>query len=57
MSKLEFKTDAFESKLVDDTAVIHLTGQALDILTEPANSDFYDLLRSVLLPRPPARSA
>ena len=47
MSKLEFKTDAFESKLIDDTAVIHLTGQALDILTEPANSDFYDLLGSI----------
>lgn len=47
MSKLELKTDAFESKLIDDTAVIHLTGQALDILTEPASSDFYDLLGSI----------
>ncbi len=48
MSKLDTTTDIFESRFVDNFAIAHLKGQALDIVTDPqGNEDFYDLLRTV----------
>ncbi len=47
MSQLESNTEGFESKIVDNVAVVRLTGQAMNIVTEPVNSDFWALLKSV----------
>ncbi len=47
MTQLESHTEGFDSKLVDDVAVVRLTGQAMKIVTEPVNSDFWAFLKSV----------
>ena len=47
MTQLESNTEGFESKLVDGVAVVRLTGQAMKIVTEPVNSEFWTLLKSV----------
>ena len=47
MAQLESNTEGFESKLVDGVEVVRLTGQAMKIVTEPVNSQFWALLKSV----------
>ncbi len=47
MTLLESSTEGFESKIVDNVAVVRLTGRAMNIVTEPVNSDFWALLKSV----------
>ena len=47
MSKFETTTESFESRLVENTMIVSLKGQALDIITMPASSEFYELLNSV----------
>ena len=48
MSNFEYVTASFESKLLKNTAIVHLKSQALEIFTDPGkNIDFYNLLKSV----------
>jgi enoyl-CoA hydratase/carnithine racemase len=48
MSKIEAITDIFESQLVNNIAITHLKGQALDIVTNPQDcEEFFTLLKTV----------
>lgn len=47
MSNLELMTESFESKLVENIVTVRLRSEALDIVTEPAKSQFYERLESV----------
>jgi len=47
MTRLESNTEGFESKIDGDVAVIRLTGQAMKIVTEPVNSEFWAVLKTV----------
>ena len=47
MRDSETTKESFESKLIENIAIVNLKGQALDIVTMPATSDYYDLLKSV----------
>ena len=47
MSKIEAITDIFESKFVNNIAITHLKGQALDIVTNPQDcEEFFNLLKT-----------
>jgi enoyl-CoA hydratase/carnithine racemase len=47
MSTFETMTERFESRLVESIVIVNLKGQALDVVTMPATSDYYELLKSV----------
>ena len=48
MRKIEAITDIFESQFVNNIAIAYLKGQALDIVTNPQDSEeFYNLLKTV----------
>ncbi len=47
MNIFETTTESIESKLIDNIVIVNVKGQALDVVTMPASSEYYELLDSV----------